>query len=87
MMMFVQFGFLFFILMLTVFGGSSSSTAFSERAYQFSYQYSYTYPVRIETYRLRQVYYVSQWTASELKTDLNRKYKVSYMYNLIWLVR
>jgi hypothetical protein len=48
----------------------------SVKNYSFSYQQSYNFPVQVLSYRLNQNYFISQWSANELRQDLNKKYKV-----------
>eukprot|EP00347_Sterkiella_histriomuscorum_P020791 403336447 len=69
---------LLLILLVSIIGslGSGGTSSFAEKSYPYSFSQTYSYPVQVQSYRIQQTYFVSQYTAADLRSDLNRKYKL-----------
>ncbi|CDW77071.1 UNKNOWN [Stylonychia lemnae] len=73
----LQMGPLLLILLVSILSSFGSiGTGYTEKSYAFSYSQTYQYPVQVVSYRLSKAYFVSQWTANDLRADLNKKYKL-----------
>ena len=65
--------FLIFSLVSSLGGGIFDSTA----SYNYSYTQTHLFPVRLESYRLKQPYFVSNYVHQELSKEDDFKFRVS----------
>jgi hypothetical protein len=55
--------------MSSISNNATTDSATSIGQIKYSYIQSYSYPVKVITYRLKQEYFVSDWTARDLRYD------------------
>ena len=53
-----------------------SNNTTTDPTYSYSFKQSYGFPTQVMSYRLKQNYFVSEWTARDLRYDTYKKHRL-----------